>query len=127
MDRKMDRIRWGVRIALVLTVLAAVAVGCGGSRDDREEVRAANGEPDDIEYTEGPFSDIEDWYYYNFQGTGKTRWYQFERSRNACGSKDNYLLTWDGEITPEGSGVGGAGASVTVGAPPPAGGPPGGG
>ncbi len=125
--RKKDRIRWGLRLALVLTILAAVTVSCGGSRDDRDEVRASNGEPDDIQYTEGPFSDIEEWYYFDFQGTGKTRYYRFERSRNSCGGKDNYVLTLSGDLIPQGSGIGegDSGGAGTV--PPSAGSPPQGG
>jgi hypothetical protein len=125
--RKNDRTRWVVRITLLLAVFAAVSVGCGGSRDDREEVRAANGEPDDIQYTEGPFSDVEEWFYFDYEGTGKTRYYWFERSRNSCGGKDNYVLTVSGDWTPQGSAIkeGGAGGAGT--ASPPAGSPPQGG
>ena len=43
--------RWP-RISLLAVLLVAVAVGCGGKRDDRDEVRATNGEHDDISFNE---------------------------------------------------------------------------
>jgi hypothetical protein len=125
--RKNDRLRWSLRLVLVLTVLAAVTVSCGGSRDDRDEVRASNGEPDDIQYTEGPFSDIEEWFYFDFEGTGKTRYYRFERSRNSCGGKDNYVLTLSGDMIPQSSGVVEEEAGGTGTVPLPTGSPPQGG
>lgn len=98
------------RTGLLLIVLLAVAVGCGGSRDDRDEIRAQFGEPDDVVETEGPYGDIEEWYYFDFEGSGKTRYYRFERPRNSCGGDDNWSLTLSGNITP-GEDVGSAGAS----------------
>ena len=88
------------RTALLAVLLVAVAVGCGGSQDDREEIRASLGEPDDIVQNEGPFGDIEEWYYYDYEGSGKTRFYRFEKPRNQCGGDDNWSLTLSGDITP---------------------------
>jgi hypothetical protein len=88
------------RFGLLLVVLLAVAVGCGGSRDDRDEIRAQFGEPDDIVQTEGPYGDIEEWSYFDFEESGKTRFYRFERPRNSCGGDDNWSLTFSGDITP---------------------------
>lgn len=89
------------RIFLLVLLLAAVTVGCGGERDDRDNIRAANGEPDDITYNEGPFSDYEVWTYYNFGGGGKDKEYQFQRNRNSCGADKNWILILEREITPE--------------------------
>ena len=89
------------RIAALFLLLAVVAVGCGGARDDRDEIRAANGEPDHVQYSEGPFSDYEVWTYYNYKGTGKDMEYHFQRNRNACGASKNWLLVMEREVSPE--------------------------
>lgn len=91
--------RWP-RISLFAVLLVAVAIGCGGKRDDRDEIRAAIGEPDDISFNEGPFADYEFWTYYNFSGSGKDRVYQFQRNRNSCGASENWILFSESDITP---------------------------
>ena len=91
--------RWP-RISLLAVLLVAVAVGCGGKRDDRDEIRATYGEPDDISLNEGPFADYEFWTYYNFNGSGKDRIYQFQRNRNSCGASENWILFSESDVTP---------------------------
>jgi hypothetical protein len=92
--------RGRARLPLLIVLLTVVAIGCGGSRDDRDEIRSDLGEPDDIEFTEGLYSDIEIWSYFDFNGTGMTRWYRFEKSRNSCGGDDNWSLILSGDTAP---------------------------
>ena len=89
-----------MRIALLLLLLAVVAVGCGGDRDDRETVRKNLGEPDHIEYTEGPYSDIEIWTYFDYPIAGKNYEYRFQRNKNVCGGNTNWSLVLEREYTP---------------------------
>ncbi len=91
--------RWP-RISLFAVLLVAVAVGCGGKRDDRDEIRATYGEPDNIEFSEGPFADYEVWTYYNFNGSGRDRIYRFQRNRNSCGASENWIIFSESDVTP---------------------------
>lgn len=101
----IESTRWGsnplsLRITALLFLLALVAVGCGGVRDDRNDIRAKHGEPDEVRYNEGPVTDYEYWTYYNFQGGEKDYEFSFQRSRNACGASKNWLLIREREVTP---------------------------
>lgn len=91
------------RVALILILLVIVAVGCGGGRDDRDGIRSSLGEPGDIEYTEGPFSDREIWTYFDYPEQGRNKEFWFERTRNACGGSDNWINVGDREYTPDSS------------------------
>jgi len=93
--------RYPRKIASLFLLLVVVAVGCGGVRDDREDVRASNGEPDAVQYDEGPFADYEVWTYYNYRDTGKDKEYHFQRNRNSCGASKNWILIMEREVTPE--------------------------
>jgi len=91
----MQRSTWS-RLALLGAFLTAVAVGCGGSADDREEIRAQYGEPDNTLNAPGPTTDLEVWIYTDFQGSGTSYCYQFEHSRSACGGDDRWYLSAEG-------------------------------
>ena len=98
-----DRIKAGsmlLRLTALWFLLAMVAVGCGGDRDDREEVRKEYGEPDDIEFIEGPISDFENWTYFDYPEVGSNREFRFERARNTCGANRNWILIWQRDYTP---------------------------
>ena len=84
------------RLGLLAVLLAGVAIGCGGSGDDREEIRAQHGEPDNTLSAPGPTTNLEIWIYTDFQGSGTSYCYQFEQSRNACGSEDRWYLSAEG-------------------------------
>ncbi|MFO7767413.1 MAG: hypothetical protein R6W82_00395 [bacterium] len=90
------RLRMWSRPALLAVLLAAVAVGCGGSADDREEIRAQNGEPDNTMNVPGPTADLEIWIYADYQGSGASYCYQFEQSRNVCGGEERWYLSAEG-------------------------------
>jgi hypothetical protein len=98
----MDRTALRARLGLFLLLLALVAVGCGGDRDERDTIMNRLGEPDDIQYTEGPVSDWEVWTYYDTPVPGKNYEYRFERTHNACGGAGSWLLTFQREYTPAG-------------------------
>jgi hypothetical protein len=98
-----SRIARRERFGVFLLLLVLVAVGCGGDRDDRENIRNRVGEPDDIQYTEGPMSDWEIWTYYDTPVAGKNYEYRFERPSNACGGTGSWVLTFQREYTPAGS------------------------
>lgn len=85
-----------LRTGMLALLLAAVAIGCGGSKDDRDEVRARYGEPDDTILNEGPVTDTEVWYYSDFDSSGVAWCFQFQRNRNSCGSSDNFYKLLDG-------------------------------
>ncbi|GEM_PF-2202827 len=93
-----------VRTGLLVLLLVSVAVGCGGDRDDREDVRNQMGEPDDIQYIEGPISDFEYWTYFDYPVAGKNYEYRFERARNACGGNRPWIRVIEREYTPAGTG-----------------------
>lgn len=90
------------RFGLFVLLLALVAVGCGGDRDDRTRIREEVGEPDDIQFTEGPVSDWEIWTYYDTPIPGKNYEYRFERATNTCGGSGSWVLTFQREYTPAG-------------------------
>ena len=90
------------RFGFLVLLLALVAVGCGGERDDRENIRKQVGEPDDIQFTEGPMSDWEIWTYYDLPIPGKNYEYRFERPSNTCGGTGSWVLTFQREYTPAG-------------------------
>ncbi len=90
------------RFGCFLLLLALVAVGCGGDRDDRDNIRNKVGEPDDIQFTEGPVSDWEIWTYYDLPIPGKNYEYRFERPANTCGGSGAWVLTFQREYTPAG-------------------------
>lgn len=87
--------RW-VQSGLLVLLLSSVAVGCGGSKDDRDEVRARYGEPDDLISNEGPVTDTEVWYYSDFDSSGVAWCIQFQRSRNSCGSSGTFYKLLEG-------------------------------
>lgn len=93
--------RYSGKITSLILLLIVVAVGCGGVRDDRENIRSSVGEPDDVRYSEGPFSDYEVWTYYNYKDAGRDKEYHFQRNRNACGASKNWILVLEREVTPE--------------------------
>lgn len=84
----------------MLFLLAVVAVGCGGGRDDRDGIRDTLGDPDHIEYTEGIAADLEIWTYFDYPETGTNREYRFQRSKNVCGGSDNWVLVLQYDYTP---------------------------
>lgn len=88
------------RIVVLLTLLAIVAVGCGGGRDDRDGIRNTLGEPDHIQYTEGLTADLEIWTYFDYPETGMNKEYRFQRSKNVCGGSDNWVLSLERTYTP---------------------------
>ncbi len=112
----------GGRLGLLIILLTLVAIGCGGTRDDRDNIRNSRGEPDDIQFTEGPISDWEVWTYFDTPIAGKNYEYRFERANNACGGSRNWVLTFEREYTPfldddlirAGSVPGGAGTSNPI-------------
>jgi hypothetical protein len=83
----------GASLALLL---ALVAIGCGASKDDRDEVMARYGEPDDKLLNEGPFADAEIWYYSNFDSSGVEWCFEFQRSRNTCGGATQFQRVSEG-------------------------------
>ncbi len=91
----MQHRRW-LRLGVLALLLAAVAVGCGGSADDRQGIRDQYGEPDNTLDAPGPTSNLEIWIYTDFQGSGTSYCYQFEQSRNACGGEDRWYLSAEG-------------------------------
>jgi len=95
-----------IRAVLLVIVLVLVAVGCGGDRDDREEKRNQLGEPDDIQFIEGPISDFEYWTYYDYPTEGENTELRFERARNTCGANRNWILVLSRTYTPGASGAG---------------------
>ena len=80
------------RVLLLAMLLGLVAVSCGGSKDDRDEIRAEMGEPDSVDFTEGPYYDIEVWSYYDTPTPGRTRWFEFHKSKNSCGGGSSWSL-----------------------------------
>ena len=110
------------RFSLLIILLTLVAIGCGGNRDDRENIRNIRGEPDNIQVTEGPISTWEVWTYFDYPIAGKNYEYRFERANNACGGSGNWVLTFEREYTPfldddlirAGSVPGGAGSSNPI-------------
>ncbi len=92
--------RSGVRLGIVILLLTVVAVGCGGGRDDRDGIRQKYGEPDDVEYMEGPISDYETWTYFDLPDEGQYTQYIFERARNTCGANRNWILYRSHTYTP---------------------------
>ncbi|MFC1627936.1 hypothetical protein ACFL3H_02335 [Gemmatimonadota bacterium] len=88
------------RFGLLVILLTLVAIGCGGTRDDRDNIRNSRGEPDDIQFIEGPISDWEIWTYFDTPIVGKNYEYRFERSNNTCGGSGNWIITFEREITP---------------------------
>jgi len=90
------------RSGIFLLLLALVVVGCGGDRDDRDNIRSRVGEPDDIQFTEGPVSDWEIWTYFDTPIPGKNYEYRFERPVNTCGGNGAWVLTFQREYTPAG-------------------------
>jgi hypothetical protein len=115
------------RVFLLLLLLGAVAVSCGGSKDDRDEIRARKGEPDDIEFTEGPYYDIEVWSYYDDPEPGRTTHYEFHKSKNTCGGGSTWSLYISGTTGPEEQSAldeGSSAASRRTEASPGPGGPP---
>ncbi len=104
-EKRIDEHTWTARrgrFGCFLLLLVLVAVGCGGDRDDRENIRNKVGEPDDIQFTEGPVSDWEIWTYYDSPIPGKNYEYRFERPTNTCGSTGAWVLTFQREYTPAG-------------------------
>ena len=75
-----------------MLLLGAVAVSCGGSKDDRDEIRSRKGDPDDVAFTEGPYYDIEIWSYYDDPEPGRTTYYEFHKSKNSCGGGSTWSL-----------------------------------
>ena len=110
------------RFSLLIILLTLVAIGCGGTRDDRDNIRDSRGEPDNIQFTEGPISDWEIWTYFDTPIAGKNYEYRFERASNSCGGSRNWVLTFEREFTPfldddlirAGSVPGGAGTSNPI-------------
>ena len=101
----------GGRFGLLILILTLVAIGCGGNRDDRDNIRSSRGEPDDIQFTEGPVSDWEIWTYFDYPDVGWNHEYMFEKARNACGGSGNWVLTREHSYQPS---LGGRGQGVTV-------------
>lgn len=89
-------IRRSLRIGLLTALLAAVAVGCGGSKDDRDVVMAQYGEPDDRLFNEGPLADSEIWYYSDYAGSGVHWCIEFQRTRGACGGGRGFFKVLEG-------------------------------
>ncbi|MFC1544272.1 hypothetical protein ACFL4Y_03355 [Gemmatimonadota bacterium] len=89
-----------LRVAVLMLLLGIVAVSCGGSKDDRDEIRSRKGEPDDVAFTEGPYYDIEVWSYYDDPEPGRTTYYEFHKSKNSCGGGSSWSLYISGTIGP---------------------------
>ena len=82
------RINFRLRTFLCGFLWAVLLFGCGGSVDDREQIRTAYGEPDEmLQGGGGPYW-FEVWYY-DEEGFG----YQFRRSAPKCGGGTDYYLS----------------------------------
>ena len=103
-------------MALLFLLLVVVAIGCGGSKDDRDEVRAEWGEPDNIIKNELPYYDQEIWEYYNADEAGNTRWFEFQKSSNSCGG-GTWSLARGGWRSPAGTAGTGAHEDAPHGSP----------
>ncbi|MCK5329710.1 MAG: hypothetical protein KAR36_14005 [Candidatus Latescibacteria bacterium] len=86
----MNALRINIRLRTFLCgfLLAVLLFGCGGSVDDREQIRAAYGEPDEmLQGGGGPYW-FEVWYY-NEKGFGT----EFRRSAPKCGGGYDFYLS----------------------------------
>ncbi len=76
------------RTFLCAFLWAVLLFGCGSSVDDREQIRAAYGEPDEmLQGGGGPYW-FEVWYY-DEEGFG----YEFRRSAPKCGGGTDFYLS----------------------------------
>ena len=77
-----------LRIFLCGFLLAVLPFGCGSDVDDREQIQAAYGEPDEmLQGGGGPYW-FEVWYY-DEKGVG----YEFRRSAPRCGGGHDFYLS----------------------------------
>jgi hypothetical protein len=86
----MNALRINLRLRTYLCgfLLAVLLFGCGSDVDDREQIRAAYGEPDEmLQGGGGPYW-FEVWYY-DEKGLG----YEFRRSAPKCGGGYYFYLS----------------------------------